>query len=70
MTAITGQDNVNKVRLLALRSALKLEVLGMGRRGQSVYSIIKQEFNIKGSKQKVYDQFNEFVIQQTGIKGR
>ena len=50
-------DDINRYRLKTLLSALKLETLGMKCRGKSVYSIIKKEFNLKGSKQKVYDQF-------------
>ena len=42
-------------------SALKLETLGMNRRGQSVYSIVKKEFNLKGNKKKVYDDFKIIV---------
>ena len=48
-------------RLLTLRSALELEILVMNRRGQSVYSIIKQEFGFKGNKQKVYDQIDAHI---------
>jgi len=48
-------------RLLTLRSALELEILGMNRRGRSVYSIIKEEFGFKGNKQKVYDQIDELI---------
>jgi hypothetical protein len=40
----------------ALRGALKLEILGMRRGGRSVYSIIKEEFGFKGSKQRVLEQ--------------
>ena len=58
---ITGEANINMVRILTLRSALRLEVIGMSRRGRSVYSIVKEEFKLKGSKKKVYDQFNEIV---------
>ena len=50
-------DNIDMARLLTLKSALKLEISGLKRRGQSAYSIIKSEFNLKGNKQKVYDQF-------------
>ena len=57
---ITG-NNINKFRLLALKSALKLEVLGMSKRGQSAYSIIKQEFGLKGSKAKVLEQFSRMI---------
>ena len=43
-------------RMKALRSALKLEILGMRRNGRSVYSIVKEEFGFKGNKQKVLEQ--------------
>ena len=45
-------EEIEFYRLRALRSALKLEILGMKRKGQSAYSIIKKEFNIKGSKRR------------------
>ena len=48
-------------RLLTLKSALKLEVLGMKGRGRSAYSIIKEELGIKGNKQKVLHQVNQMV---------
>lgn len=48
-------------RLSVLEKALKLEVLGMKRRGASVYSIVKQEFGLKGTKAAVYKQFSEYV---------
>jgi hypothetical protein len=54
-TVLTG-DAIHQFRALALLSALKLEVLGMKRRGRSVYSIVKSEYNLKGNKQSVYNQ--------------
>ena len=54
-------EAINAYRLCALRSALKLEILGMKKRGQSAYSIVKQEFGFKGSKEKVLQQLNEYV---------
>jgi hypothetical protein len=33
----------------------------MTRRGQSCYAIIKQEYGLKGSKQKVYEQLKEIL---------
>lgn len=62
-TIITGQENIANARTLTLRGALKLEVAGMTRRGRSAYSIIKQEFGFKGSKQKVLDQLNSYIEQ-------
>ena len=35
--------------------------INMKRRGQSAYAIIKAEFSLKGSKQKVYDQLTELL---------
>jgi len=61
---ITDKNNINKFRLLTLQSALKLEVLGMNRRGRSVYSIVKQEFGFKGSKTKVLDQLSRMIKEE------
>lgn len=58
---ITGAEKIRNVRVLVLRSALKLEVLGMGRRGRSAYAIIKKEFGFRGNKQRVLDQLNKFI---------
>lgn len=56
-TVITGKD-IEGYRARVLLSALKLEILGIKRsRGRTAYSIIKREFNLKGSRQSVYDQF-------------
>ena len=52
---------IDGFRTRMLRSALKLEVLGMSRKGQSVYSIVKREFGFKGSKQKVLDQLLAYI---------
>ena len=52
------------VRLLVLRSALKMELHGMQMtRGMSAYKIIKTEFNLRGSKQKVFDMFSEMLTE-------
>jgi len=38
---------------------LKLEVLGMKRRGRSVYAIVKDEFGLRGNKKRVLEQLQE-----------
>ena len=60
---ITGKENIDAFRLRTLHKMLKLEILGMTRRGQSAYAIIKAETGLKGSKQKVYDQLTELLKQ-------
>ena len=52
---------IDGFRVRALRSALRLEVLGMSRRGVSVYRMVKDEFGFKGSKQKVLDQLLAYI---------
>ena len=61
VTLITTPDDIDKFRLLTLKSALKLEILGMNRRGQSAYSIVKQEFGFKGSKAKVLQKLENVI---------
>jgi hypothetical protein len=59
-TVLTGQD-ITDYRAHVLLSALKLECLGMKRNGPSVYSIVKRDYNLKGSKQSVYDQLKSIL---------
>jgi hypothetical protein len=61
MISIDNEKKIQQFRLITLRTALKLELLGMKHSRGSVYALIKKEFGLKGSKQKVYDQFNEFI---------
>ena len=48
-----------RVRIAVLVGALKLEVLGMKRRGRSVYAIVKEEFGLRGNKKRVLEQLQE-----------
>jgi len=56
-TIIDKKELIGNYRLFALKSALKLETLGMQRKGPSAYSIVKNEFGLRGSKFSVYKQF-------------
>jgi len=61
-TMITDRTSINNFRILTLVKGLKLEILGLKRgRGKSCYQILKDEFGLKGSKQKVYDQLNQVL---------
>jgi len=54
-------------RLLALRSSLKLELLGMKRsRRPSAYAIICREFKFAGSPLTVYEMFSSY-LRERGI---
>ena len=54
-------EQIDMFRLLSLRSALKLECLGMKRRGQSAYSIIKAEYGFTGNKKSVLEQMEQII---------
>ena len=63
-------EKIAGFRMLTLWSALKLEVIGMrASRGRTAFSIIKKEFNLKGNKMKVLEQYNEILIER-GLKER
>jgi hypothetical protein len=67
-TVITGKENIAIFRLLTLRAALRLELKGLRRRGESAFSIIKREFNLSGNKESVLEQFNQLVEQRQAEK--
>ena len=57
-------DNPNHIELytmLVRKQALKLEIYGMKTRGRSAYALIKEMYNLKGSKQKVLEQFTAII---------
>tara|TARA_Y100000004_G_scaffold52695_1_gene58486 strand:- start:15 stop:233 length:219 start_codon:yes stop_codon:yes gene_type:complete len=60
-------EQIEMARYLTMWSGLKLEVKGMRlTRGVSCYKMIKDTFGLKGSKQKVLDQF-ETMLEDAGI---
>ena len=58
VTALTTPEQIDRFRLATLRSALKLEMKGMTRRGKSAYAILK-EMGYKGTREKVLEKLNE-----------
>ena len=57
-------DNPNHIELYlmeAQKQALKLEIYGMKTRGKSAYALIKEIYGLKGSKQKVLEQFTKII---------
>lgn len=62
MTAmtITEPAQIEVARLLTLRQMLRLEMLGMTKKGRSAYSILKSEFGFKGSREAVFAALTEW----------
>ena len=57
-------QKIELYRMHVLEKMLKLEILGvkMTKYGQqTAYSAIKKEYNLKGSKQRVWDTFKELI---------
>ena len=63
-------SQIDAFRLLTLRGALRLEVMGMKRHGRSAYALVKEEFALKGNKQKVFDQFTKILQEHNIMKER
>ena len=57
-------EKIELYRMHVLEKMLRLEILGlkMTKYGQpTAYSAIKKEYNLRGSKQKVWDTFKEMI---------
>lgn len=57
---------IDFAQMAARKGALKLELIGLKRRGRSMYSICKEAYGLKGSKQSVFDQMQSMVDTQLG----
>lgn len=58
---LTEPSKINLFAMISQRQALKLEMYGMKSRGRSAYALIKETYNLKGSKQRVYEQFTALI---------
>ena len=55
-------ESINAYRNQVLLRGLQAEVRGMKlTRGRSCYAVIKEQFGLKGNKQKVLDQFTKLL---------
>ena len=61
MITLDTPEQIDMFRFLSLRSALKLECLGMKRGGQTAYSIVKAEYGFKGNKKSVLQQMEQII---------
>jgi len=62
MSMITDPNLIQLFRYKTLLKGLSLEMKGLQlSRGRSCYAIIKSEFGLKGNKENVYKQFEQFI---------
>lgn len=58
---VTGQHDIRLFQLITWKHALKLEMLGLTRRGRSVYSIVKSELGFRGNRKRVLAQLEQYI---------
>jgi hypothetical protein len=54
-------EQIEMFRLLSMRSALRLEMFGMGRKGKSMATIIKSQFGWKGKNKELMKQLEDHI---------
>jgi len=60
-SVLTNRSQIDAFQIKTLRTALKLEMLGMKKKGQSVYHIIKNRFGFTGNRRIVLEQLNTYI---------
>ena len=58
---LTEPSKINLFAMMSLRSRLGLELKGLKSSERSAYALIKEIYNLKGSKQRVYEQFTALI---------
>ncbi len=58
---ITSGAATNVVRMVTLKYALKMEMQGLKKHGESAYSIIKRKHNLTGNKASILKQYIPIV---------
>lgn len=64
---IDSKPQIDLFHLTVLVSALRLETLGMKRQGPSAYSILKNNYGLKGNKEAVLKQAQELLKQTKAV---
>ena len=60
-TLYNKPEDILLFRMLSQKAALELEIKGVRKKGRTMYSMIKQEYNLKGSRESVLEQFGNFI---------
>ena len=63
MNAFIGKA-VEVFSLISIKSRFGLELKGLKGRGQTMFSLVKERYGLKGNRQSVYEQFCQYVEQQ------
>lgn len=66
-TMITGAKHIKLYQLMVLKAGIKLEILGMTRRGQSSCKIAKLAYGLKGNKASILKQVEQLIADTKAI---
>jgi hypothetical protein len=62
VTIASTPDEIAFFQMCSRRGALRMEIVGMRRsRGRTAYSIIKEVYGLKGSRESVLEQLNKMI---------
>jgi len=67
MAQVFTGHGITMFQLAALKMRMGLEMKGLKARGQTTYSYLKQRFGFKGTRQKVYEQFCQYIEEQAKL---
>ena len=66
---IDKPNHLELYRMMVQRQALKLQMKGIKTRGRSAYSMIKEQYGLKGNITKVYTEFTVMIETAKQIEG-
>ena len=66
---IDKPNHIELYRMMLQRQALKLQMKGIRTRGRSAYSMIKEQYGLKGNITKVYTEFTVMIETAKQIEG-
>ena len=66
---IDNQNHIELYTMMVQRQALKLQMKGIKTRGRSAYSLIKEQYGLKGNIAKVYAEFTTMIETAKQIEG-
>ncbi len=61
LIVIDTPEGIAFAQLCARRAALKLELVGLKRRGRTAYSICKEVYRLKGTRERVLAQLDALI---------
>lgn len=62
-TMIDTPEGIQLYKMCSMYGGLQMEMLGLKSRGRSAYVLIKEQYNLKGSRASVLEQFRVLIME-------